>query len=130
MSKYDKHSKKEHFKRKWKQNNEYQKNLTFEKQNRENISKIQEDIQPEHRKLRRKITHKTLVANEGLSINDTTNKKNKGENRKNYGYVFCNSCSFEAKCICASKELKREKTRKCFICGGILTFTFTQKIVC
>lgn len=68
-------SRKEHFKRKWKQNNEYQKNLTFEKQNRENISKIQEDIQPEHRKLRRKITHKTLVANEGLSINDTTNKK-------------------------------------------------------
>lgn len=126
MSKYDK---KQYFKKNWKQNNEYQKNLTFETQNRENISKIQEDIQPEHKKLKRKITHKTFVTNEGLSINDTTNKKNTGENRKNYGYVFCNKCSFEAKCIYSTKELKREKIRKC-VCGGILTFTFNQEIVC
>ena len=107
------------------QNRENQIKNYYEEQN----LKVPEPTQ-EHSKIRvlkRKVSHKSIVTNEGLTINDVIDKKNK--NRTPKGYVFCSKCDFEAKCICSTKELIKDKKRKCF-CGGNLIFIFNQEIEC
>ena len=107
------------------QNRENQIKKYYEEQN----LKVPEPTQ-EHSKIRvlkRKVTHKSIVTNEGLMIGDVIDKKNK--NRTPKGYLFCSKCDFEAKCVCTTKELLKEKKRRC-LCGGILIFVFNQTVEC